>query len=306
MHSEEALRWLREESLRPLPSGFYRLTEALLSRFPESWQVVLLYGSTLRTLQLEGQVVDLYLLVSSYREAYPGRPLAGRLLPPNVFYLESGGLRAKYAVVTLEQFRREIERGWHPYFWGRFCQPVRITAYRSQEALSQTLEALLEAVLRMVRETVPLLEGPFDGETLWTVGLKCSYESELRAERSDLRARELYRFGREHFEQLTPLALSQLPYPVRQEGGRYLVEVPGWARLWCRLNWGLRRPVGKLLSLLRLIKAFFTYQGGVDYLLWKLERHSGKRIEVPEHVRRHPFLYGWPYLLKLYREGVFR
>ena len=35
------------------------------------------------------------------------------------------------------------------------------------------------------------------------------------------------------------------------------------------------------LSVLRLLKALFTFEGGLDYIAWKLERHSGQRIEVP-------------------------
>ena len=155
--------FLLAETTRPLPEGFLRLTEALKARFSQSWQVVLLYGSSLRTGDLTHSIADFYVLVSSYREAYPGRSflaLANWLLPPNVFSLELDGLRAKYAVVTSEQFRRKIEKGWHPYFWGRFCQPVRITAYRSPKALEETLQALVAAASVWSKRRSPCLRGP--------------------------------------------------------------------------------------------------------------------------------------------------
>ena len=39
---------------------------------------------------------------------------------------------------------------------------------------------------------------------------------------------------------------------------------------------------GKLLHVLRLMKATTTFKGGADYILWKVERHSGVRVEVSE------------------------
>ena len=63
---------------------------------------------------------------------------------------------------------------------------------------------------------------------------------------------------------------------------------------------------GKLLSILRLTKALFTFEGGLDYIAWKLERHSGQPIEIPPRVRRWPLVFVWGFMWKLYRRGVFR
>jgi hypothetical protein len=57
---------------------------------------------------------------------------------------------------------------------------------------------------------------------------------------------------------------------------------------------------------MRLVKSAFTFEGGVDYLLWKIERHSGVRVEVSDRVRRHPLIFGWGTLIELRRRGAFR
>jgi hypothetical protein len=57
---------------------------------------------------------------------------------------------------------------------------------------------------------------------------------------------------------------------------------------------------------LRLLKALFTFECGLDYIAWKLERHSGQRIEIPDRVRRWPLVFSWGFFWKLYRRGVFR
>src|SRR5690606_34136380 len=56
--------------------------------------------------------------------------------------------------------------------------------------------------------------------------------------------------------------------------------------------WRLRRLCGKTLNALRLIKAAFTFNGGLDYAVAKIERHSGVKIELTEKERRHPLLTG--------------
>ena len=63
---------------------------------------------------------------------------------------------------------------------------------------------------------------------------------------------------------------------------------------------------GKLLSVARLLKALVTFEGGLDYIAWKLERHSGVPVDIPDRVRRYPLIFIWGLFWKLYRRGVFR
>jgi hypothetical protein len=52
----------------------------------------------------------------------------------------------------------------------------------------------------------------------------------------------------------------------------------------------VRRRLGKPLNIARLLKAAFTFDGAMDYALWKVERHSGVRPEATAWQRRHPLL----------------
>jgi hypothetical protein len=54
------------------------------------------------------------------------------------------------------------------------------------------------------------------------------------------------------------------------------------------------------------MKAVLTFENGVDYIAWKLERHSGRQISVNDRLRRYPLLFGWPLLWRLLRERVLR
>jgi hypothetical protein len=64
--------------------------------------------------------------------------------------------------------------------------------------------------------------------------------------------------------------------------------------------------LGKILSALRLAKAVFTFDGGVEYILWKIERHSGVRAHTTPWQRRHPLLAAPGLAWRLYRRGAFR
>ena len=66
------------------------------------------------------------------------------------------------------------------------------------------------------------------------------------------------------------------------------------------------RRRGKTLNLLRLIKAVFTFEGAVDYALWKVERHAGVRPEISAWERRHPILAAPVLLWRFHRAGAFR
>ena len=77
-------------------------------------------------------------------------------------------------------------------------------------------------------------------------------------------------------------------------------------RLVARWGWSLRHALGKPLNFVRLMKSAYTFDGGVDYLIWKIERHSGVRMGVTPWQRRHPILAS-PYVLwQLKKRGAIR
>ncbi len=305
---------VRRQCQGPAPDGVRALAAWLVGHHGDAVQAVLFYGSCLRTGNEREGVADLYLLVDGYRAAYPGWAARAfnSLLPPNVFYVErpvaGGTVRAKYAVLSLGHFRHGTSPRWFPsYLWGRFTQPVRLLWARDAEVAAQVHESLAQAVTTFVTRVVPCLPARFDAAALWRDGLAMSYRTELRAEKKG-RAGQLFDAYRPYYEALTAAAVAAVPLAVggTEVPGEYQAVIAPGARRRCRLAWALRRAQGKVLSLLRLGKAAFTFQGAMDYVAWKLERHSGVRVELTPRVRRHPLLFGWGLLWRLYRRGVLR
>jgi hypothetical protein len=301
---------------QPASPAIHALADTLLGTYGKAVLAVLFYGSCLRTGTDLGGLVDLYVIVDSYPAAFPKSILSelNKLLPPNVFYLEvpfeDRRVRAKYAVLSLEDFSCGTSKRWfHSYIWGRFAQPVGLLYAHNDRVAGQIQSALTQAVLTFIARVLPLVPSPFTARELWRKGLELSYRAELRAERPH-KLTGLFEAAPDYYERITRAALAALPVPVEiQEsdaGWRYIVDISKRARRISRLDWMVRSWQGKILSVLRLIKGALTFRGGVDYILWKIERHSGVRVEAPPRLKRYPFLATCVILWKLYRQGAYR
>ncbi|MFQ5664810.1 MAG: hypothetical protein ACE5I7_00100 [Candidatus Binatia bacterium] len=317
MEPQPALVELIAEELRqPVAAGAQVLAESIRRRHGRAVQAILFYGSCLRTGDDRNGVLDFYVLVDDYRHFYTRRiwALLNALLPPNVFYIEasgeSGPVRAKYAVVSLAGLARYTSaRCFHPYFWARFAQPCALVYTRNAAAAEAVANALSTAVVTFIRQGVALVPQHFRIADLWKRVLRESYHSEVRAERGETPAR-LYDAAPLRYERVTQAALAALPYPTSIDtvsgAPMVVVRMPALARWGACHSWRLRRAEGKLLSLLRILKGAFTFKGGVEYVLWKIERHSGVRADPSWRSRRPRLLALGSVFWRLYRKRAFR
>ena len=277
---------------------------------------VLFYGSCLRSKNPFDGIVDLYLIVDNYSAFYgnQARAFSNWLLPPNVFYKEfdvgNSTVRVKYNVLSMHDLHDGLSGRWiHPYLWGRFSQPVEILWSRDEELRTSVAADLQQAASTFLARVLPRVPASGSVSELWAHGLRLSYSTELRSEGPD-RARELVAHAINHYVSVTEAAAPSLRYALRISGSgmnaRYSATVARPTRFGARLSWAIRRLLGKAFSLARLVKALFTFEGGLDYAAWKLERHTGQVIEISDRVRRHPVIFVWPLLWRLYRRGVIR
>lgn len=302
---------------RPVPAGAHALTELLRARYGAALRAVVMYGSNLRTGDDREGLLDLYALVTSYREAFPGRSLlaaANRVLPPNVFYLEAGEaprvVRCKYAVLALDDLPRLTTPAiTEPYFWARFAQPCALVWAADESARATVVRALTEAVTTFVRFSIPFAEASFDARALWTAGWQATYGAELRPERTG-KGGALFDQSPERFERVTELTLGTLPWPAahepREGAATYRIELPAAVRTRAIRAWRFQRVKAKSLFLLRILRNAMIFEGGVDYVLWKIQRHSGVETDPTWREKRHPWLALGAEAWRLYRARAFR
>jgi len=298
---------------REVSAGARALAAAARQRCPGALAVVF-YGSCLRTAGADADdaVLDLYVLVDAYETTYD-RPLLtwlNRLLPPNVFFLEAQcdevTVRAKYAVVTLSSFVSFMTNATREsYFWGRFAQPSAVVYSASPEVLRELARGLATAVETFVLNALPLVARTFSAQELWVAGLCESYNTELRAEGPD-RSQALFASFADYYEQATRLALTAMPFPIVGDGAGWKAEMPAHERARGLRRWRQRRVCSKLLSLLRVLRNAYTVEGGPEYVIWKIERHSEFRFDKNWRTKPVPLLALALEVFRAWRAGAFR
>ncbi len=287
------------ELAKPVNPRVTTMAEALAAQYPAAARGVLFYGSCLRESQLDGLMLDFYLIVSDYEAAY-GKgwfAFANRLLPPNVFPFAfsdgEGELVAKYAVLSEADFARlcSTEAG-DVSVWARFAQPTRLVWAAKKAARYSIEQAVATAPVTLAAWTRPMMAaagGAADPLALWRAGFDLTYGAELRAERKG-RSASIVDFDPDYYRALSAV----------------LSDVPVFSRAGAEERWAAFRRRGKALTLARLAKATTTYAGGIDYLAWKINRHAGTRIAVKDWQRRWPIIGALTMLPRLFRSGAIK
>jgi hypothetical protein len=287
------------------------LAAAIAAHHGAAARAVLFYGSCLRESQLDGLMLDFYLIVSDYRLAYRQRwlAIANRLIPPNVFPFEAGGLLAKYAVLSEADFARlasQATRGVS--VWARFAQPSRLVWSANAVARRRAVTAVTRAAPALLAAARPMLPDAIDRLDLWRAAFALTYSAELRAERTQ-RAASVVDADPARYAAFTPPTLAAAGHPasVGRDGMvRFVDPLSPRDRAAGARAWARRRREGKALTLLRLAKASATFAGGIDYLAWKINRHAGTTIRIRSWQRRFPLLGALSLLPRLIGGGAIR
>ncbi len=265
------------------------------------------YGSSLRALDDAEKMLDFYVLVDSYTATHgkgisgSWRALTNRFIPPSVFYLElqTGDVLStcKYSIITLDEFERRCSDGFLSQLWGRFSQPCALFGAKDDSVASRIARARAAAVRKIASETAPLFDAPVTFVEFWARAYFESYRTELRPESNDGRAREIVERYEDRYR-----TISELLFDSFDKGELDPREMGGQGS---PTRWSLRRLLGRPVAAARVLNSAATFDGGLDYVLRKVERHSGVSLDVTEAQRRHPVLWspvlGW----KLWRRGAF-
>jgi hypothetical protein len=286
--SDSLTNLVRAELSTPVDPRAKAMAAAIAAQYPGSARAVLFYGSCLRESELDGLMLDFYLIVSDYGDAYDRRWMAAanRLIPPNVFPFQHEGLIAKYAVLSEADFDRlNGPETRNVSVWARFAQPSRLVWAVDDTAADRAVAAVARAA-----PTLLAAAGRVEGEDVldwWRRAFSLTYSAELRAERSG-RAQSVVDADPDRYLRFGPPAIAAIAADARSGG------------------WPRRRLEGKALSIVRLAKASLTYAGGIDYLAWKINRHAGTKIEIKPWQRKWPLVAALTLVPRLMRSGAIK
>ncbi len=280
-----------EELSQPVPAAVSDLAAAIAAAHGAASRAVLFYGSCLREQQLDGLMLDFYLIVSDYRAAYPKGWLAtaNRLIPPNVFPFAKDGLAAKYAVLSEADFAAlNRPEAATVSVWARFAQPSRLVWAADEDARGRAIDAVAAAAPAVFTLAAPIA-GSSDPMAIWRAGFARTYQCELRAERT-ARSGSIVDADPDRYRRF----------------GAAMPPVPAMTAAAAERRWAQLRRRGKRASVLRLAKASLTFAGGIDYLAWKINRHAGTTLVIQPWQRRHPIIAALFLVPRLIRQGAVR
>lgn len=303
------LRQIIEGEQRPIGDRAEALVAEIRRKHAGVEKALLFYGSSLRAGEASGKMLDFYVLVESYRDVHGFglKQFGSFLAPPSVHYCEAEGpdgerLRSKYSIVSLSAFRRRARgAAFESMLWARFAQPTLLICEEAS-LRDDLLDTLALASHHFLSETAPLMRGEMAPNAIWERGLMESYKTELRPEDATGRSKQIVA---KHADRYAALSVATFP-PGATEAYIHLRDVGPFRRNLCRLRWFGRRMVGKPMGAFRVLKAFFTFDAGLDYVLEKIKSHSGAEIEVSDHARKYPLLHAPVLAWRLFRKGAFR
>lgn len=287
------------EALQPVDPRVTDFARAIIAPFGEAARAVIFYGSCLREAQLDGLMLDFYVIVSDYAAAYRAANKAGwmaranALIPPNVFPAAHGTLAAKYAVLSEADLARACSmQAGDVSVWARFAQPVRIVWSADTAAEARALDALCAAPVTLLRHAAPVAATASpDPLHIWRTGFTRTYGAELRAERGD-RPDKVVDFAPDHYIAVGAAIAREVP------------DLAAMPRAEAERRWARLRARGKRLTVARLAKASFTFVGGIDYLAWKINRHAGTQITIRPWQRKWPLVAAVVLVPKLLKSGA--
>jgi hypothetical protein len=185
---------------------------------------------------------------------------------------------------------------------GRLFQPAEVAFARDEAAADVVLDALTSAHRITYEWARPFLAPEFDAAVYASTLLSVSMAAEIRPEKAG-RADALFESQRDYHGGVYPALLAELHGKgelVSTGGAGYALARPAgaWerARLRAFFRWSLLRATA------RWAKYVITFDGWLEYILHKAQRHTGQDIALDARERRWPLVFIWPRILRYFRD----
>lgn len=303
---------LVERQVRSVPEPIAPFVDALRRDHGQEICSILFYGSCLfSTTQRQSSFPDFYILVSNLGRYHrsPWHATLNRILPPNVYYgdFSSGveSLRCKYCVMTVDQFARETSHRAHDiHHLGRFSKQFCMAYSRDAATAHTIVDSAIQAMLVLVPHSLARLPERFSLEEFVLTQLGLSYLGERRVV-EPTKVNSLLDASKDYYLAIYSTVLSlyfrRHKTPVPSGGSTF--SQPGVDKEQRqRTESFLQRS--RTRGIFRWPKYILTVDNWLQYILDKLERHQGVKVELTALQRKYPLIFGWPVYFDLRRKGI--
>lgn len=311
---------LKEYALNYNPDKVVReFKNYFLRRFGSNLVYLIFYGSCLYTsTKRKTSMYDFYVVVEDYRKAYDAFDKRKRFyrflnqfLPPNVFfiYLDVNGERvsSKYNLVSVSHIERYTsEDAPDMYIFGRLGKRIALLFYRREEEVERFVDMWGRAMRMNAIIALNFLPSEFDLDRFIIKTLQVSYMGDYRVER-DTKVEELFKVDVDFYRKVYSLILADI---VREEESVEKVDEERFKKVLESEDERKKAErfikKAKRRSVYRWPKGLVTVEDYVEYLINKVERAKGIKIELTPLERRFPLILGWKYFFRLKRRGMIK
>ncbi|QCE32112.1 hypothetical protein FAI41_00065 [Acetobacteraceae bacterium] len=249
---------------------------------------LIFYGSQTKNLDKDG-LIDFYLVLDRLEDFSQKifASLGNKILPPNIYFLKYKDKRAKVAIISLSQLKQRTNlKSLDTTIWARFSQPVYLAWARDEQARFLLNQEIYRSVC--TASLWSALLGPSRGSTktyLKTIYFN-TFKTEIRVEKPE-RITMLIERNLERYTKYFPLSWKEMGISFSKEEN-FSLNIEENLRQSFQQRWRIIRVWGKIQNILRLLKAGITFNGGADYLRWKVRRHTGIIVKVSLYERKYP------------------
>lgn len=275
---------------------------------------ILAYGSCLsETTRSESSTPDFYVVVEQYRTYHRSwfHAFINWILPPNIYHFKVGERSSKYNVISLTDLIQSTStRARDIYHLGRFSKRVALLWTRDKASRKAIVDMQISAMTSVAAKVYHVMPAQFTLDAFIKESLRISYVGDVRVEADDKITRlknaeeafynDAYGLIVEEFAQAPFFLKSNVTTALQEKTAR---PFPDWlSRL--RLRFFLAQS--RLRAQLRWPKGIFTVENWLDYLIAKVERTQGIRIELTPKEKRYWFIYGWKHFFRLRRQKLIK
>lgn len=297
----------KDSSVQTLMYGFY--VQKILDRHPNNILAIMVYGSVLNpNTKTATSTPDFYVVVDNYKSFYEKSldRFLNQHLPPNIYHLQANQTDFKYCVISLEDLQREVsENAKDVYHLGRFSKTMGIVWARDDDARKQIVEIQVSAIRAVTKKVLMSLKGTFSLEEFIKRSLFLSYQGDVRIESPD-KVDRLMNAEKKYYEDIFSTALAEQGYVRADTDTAYSIDKSPMKKAIDQISFKKFISSSKIRAQSRWPKNMFTVDNWLDYILAKIERSHGIKIEMSPHERKYWFIYGWKHFIKLTKSKLIK
>ena len=305
----DSLHELVKKKLTEVQSFFFgHYIQKIFDKHPKHISAILIYGSYLNeSTRTKTSTPDFYVVVDHYKSFYDSsfHSFLNRHLPPNIYHLQMDQDSYKYCVISMKDLKREVsDKAKDVYHLGRFSKHMGLIFSADENAKDQIVDISVNAVRTVTQKVIQSLKKDFTLDEFIQKALFLSYQGDVRIEASN-KVLKLMSAEKSYYDEVYSLALEEVGYSVNAEG-RYTVEKTKLQNFMDQITFNDFITTSKLRARGRWPKNMFTVDNWLDYMIAKIDRTQGIKIELSPTERKYWYVFGWKYFFRLWKKNLIK